>query len=95
MICAHCNTDTVEWIGPLADLGMHGTRCRSCGGMNCQRVDTPYPEEDGPCPSCRTGRLEYRRKGDCCCHINPPCSACTNAPLFCDACEWETEPADA
>jgi len=28
---------------------------------------------------------------NCSCHINPPCSACVDAPLYCPECEWEEE----
>lgn len=37
MICRHCHTDTVEWVGPLTDL--RGTRCRRCGETNCQAIE--------------------------------------------------------
>lgn len=43
-------------------------------------------EEGGVCPQCLEGTLEYVRHGDCSCHISPPCSACTDAPLTCDFC---------
>ena len=31
---------------------------------------------------------EYERKG-CSCHINPPCSSCTEARAFCPECDWQ------
>ena len=37
------------------------------------------------------GILEYVRQTSCSCHINPPCSACTDAPLVCGICEEEIE----
>lgn len=38
------------------------------------------------CPACSKGRLQYERQDPCSCHINPPCSACVDAPLTCDEC---------
>ena len=32
--------------------------------------------------------LVYKEVKGCCCHINPPCSACVKNPLVCDQCEW-------
>lgn len=49
------------------------------------------PVMDGLCPSCGLGRLSYHVV-DCACHISPPCSACTDAPLRCDACLDEFKP---
>lgn len=31
---------------------------------------------------------EYERRG-CSCHINPPCSACTEPRAFCSVCDWQ------
>ena len=39
------------------------------------------------CPYCGKGILEYVRPDNCCCHISPPCQACVDAPLVCDACD--------
>lgn len=89
MICRHCRTDTVEWVGPIADLGANGTRCRSCGRRNCQQE--PEPEEGDACPECRTVGLAFKPGGDCSCHIAPPCWACTNSRLTCDDCGWQGE----
>ena len=49
------------------------------------------PEEGDVCPHC-DGTLEYIREMGCSCHISPPCSACTNAPLTCPDCGWKYEP---
>jgi len=51
---------------------------------------TPPIEEGGPCPEpgC-DGTLEFPRVEGCCCHINPPCSACTDNKLTCTECHWE------
>lgn len=48
------------------------------------------PEEGDCCadPRC-SGRLAYIRRVDCSCHINSPCSACTDAPLACEICHEE------
>lgn len=35
------------------------------------------------------GVLAYRKSENCSCHINPPCSSCTNVPLHCPVCQWE------
>lgn len=43
-------------------------------------------EEGDICPDCLKGRFEYARKGECCCHIAPPCSACTDSVLKCNVC---------
>jgi len=40
---------------------------------------------DGNCTKC-SGELEYITEGCCSCHINPPCSYCTDAPLVCVDC---------
>lgn len=53
-------------------------------------------EEGDKCPQCLEGTVEYVRQHDCSCHISPPCSACTDAPLTCDCCgetfEDDTKP---
>lgn len=36
-----------------------------------------------------TGVIEEHPKGGCCCHINPPCSACTEPRGYCPECGWE------
>jgi hypothetical protein len=51
----------------------------------------PNAEEGVPCPSCSAGILAFRLDGDCCCHINPPCFACTEAKLACSSCGEEFE----
>ena len=35
------------------------------------------------------GIIEEHEKRGCSCHINPPCSACTEARGYCPVCEWE------
>ena len=40
---------------------------------------------DGCC-----GRMEIKPTENCCCHISPPCWGCTNAPLWCPECGWES-----
>ena len=49
-------------------------------------------EEGDRCrePKC-DGRFEFIRQGSCSCHINPPCSACTDAPLTCKECGHEPD----
>lgn len=51
-----------------------------------------YHEEGDKCPEtgCK-GVLKFIRQGSCSCHINPPCSACVDAPLTCPECGWEAE----
>lgn len=36
------------------------------------------------------GVLEAREKGGCSCHINPPCSSCTEAREYCPECGWDS-----
>jgi hypothetical protein len=45
--------------------------------------------EGDPCPSCCQGVMEYQTDGDCSCHINPPCSSCTDSVLRCSQCDYE------
>ena len=35
------------------------------------------------------GIIEEHERRDCSCHINPPCSACTEARAYCPECGWE------
>jgi hypothetical protein len=46
-----------------------------------------FYEESDRCPEggCN-GNFEYIREKSCSCHINPPCSACVDAPLTCNKC---------
>lgn len=37
------------------------------------------------------GIIEAREKESCSCHINPPCSACTQAREFCPVCDWDSQ----
>lgn len=78
MICSYCNTATVEWKGPMSAL-TH-TECSNCGRTNCQ-ITEPVEEGD-ECPHCGTG-VTFAEVEGCRCHIDPPCSACVNAPLEC------------
>jgi hypothetical protein len=47
-------------------------------------------DEGSPCPECRNGVLAFFSK-NCSCHVNAPCSSCTDAPLRCEGCKFETE----
>ncbi len=51
-----------------------------------------FPEEGDKCAenNCK-GVLLYPKVQGCSCHINPPCSACTNNMLVCPECGWEDE----
>jgi len=53
--------------------------------MICEEV---Y-EEGAPCPEegCK-GTLRELPSRNCSCHINPPCSSCTDAGYGCDKCTW-------
>ena len=42
------------------------------------------------CPDCKT-EMEQMAPENCSCHINPPCSACTDAPMFCVKCGYKEE----
>ena len=42
-------------------------------------------EEEELCNQCNVGFMRLHIEG-CSCHISPPCSACTSAPLICDKC---------
>ena len=46
-------------------------------------------EEGDECSQC-DGKMQIEVEG-CSCHISPPCSACTGAPLVCDSCGYEQE----
>lgn len=49
-----------------------------------------YFEEGDKCPEC-DGNFHYPPVENCACHINPPCSACTDNRLECDKCGYEPE----
>jgi hypothetical protein len=36
-----------------------------------------------------TGVIIHEVEGSCSCHINPPCSYCTDDSMYCDTCGWE------
>ncbi len=54
-----------------------------------------YFEEGDQCPTegC-DGILELEEHKGCSCHINPPCSNCTDRILLCPKCDWEGEKPD-
>ena len=54
-----------------------------------------YYEEGDKCPEkdC-SGNLVYLPTENCSCHINPPCSACTDKPLTCEKCGHEEDAHD-
>lgn len=43
--------------------------------------------------TCECGGIidEYEKEGCCSCHINPPCSYCTEQTAFCPDCGWSAE----
>lgn len=45
------------------------------------------PECKGRCPECK-GTMGYEPVENCYCHINPPCSNCTDNPLVCLECGY-------
>lgn len=49
-------------------------------GDLCNRI-----EHRVSCP----GIIQMHPPEGCCCHINPPCSACVSDRHFCPACGWE------
>lgn len=51
-----------------------------------------FPEQGDRCsqPDC-DGHIDYPPVVNCSCHINPPCSACTDRNLTCQECGWEDE----
>ncbi len=54
-------------------------------------MTTPLIDENSACPDECGGVLHYPKVDNCSCHINPPCSACTDITLTCDNCGWEQE----
>lgn len=50
-----------------------------------------FYEEGDKCPECEGGRLYYPPVRNCTCHINPPCSACTDKQLECYKCGYQPE----
>lgn len=50
-----------------------------------------FDEEGDTCPECKEGILRYSKAENCSCHINPPCSACTDRKLTCDKCGFAPE----
>lgn len=37
------------------------------------------------------GIIQEREKRSCSCHINPPCSACTEPRSYCEVCGWDAQ----
>ena len=37
------------------------------------------------------GIIHEREKRSCSCHINPPCSACTDPRAYCEVCGWDSQ----
>lgn len=48
-------------------------------------------EEGSKCSENCDGIIELKKADNCSCHISPPCSGCTDAPLYCPICHWEEE----
>lgn len=47
-------------------------------------------EEDSVCNRMGCGGIiELHPSDNCSCHINPPCTSCTDPRLFCTTCGWE------
>jgi hypothetical protein len=44
------------------------------------------------CSECSSENIETKPPENCSCHINPPCSSCTDAPLVCCDCGHEEKP---
>ncbi len=59
MQCRLCGKWEVGWVGPYGALT--GTKCKACGGENCQVVhcqDCERTDEHVHCPEC--GSTEHR-----------------------------------
>lgn len=39
--------------------------------------------------SCKGVIEEHEKEGGCSCHINPPCSYCTEPNAYCETCGWD------
>lgn len=50
-----------------------------------------FIEEGDLCPECKDSRIDWEEHPGCSCHINPPCSGCTDRRLVCSACDWRDE----
>jgi carbon storage regulator len=60
-----------------------------------ERRDKGWQLDEGSmCPQCNKAKLSYQKDGDCSCHNNPPCGACTNSFLACDNCGFEPQITD-
>lgn len=51
-----------------------------------------FIEEGDKCKACNEGLMEWPETENCSCHINPPCSACTDKVLTCSECGLKDEP---
>lgn len=72
----------------------YGCKCIKCvsGPIDEKQAVEPEPitlEEGDFCPVCAIGILEYSPVENCSCHINPPCSGCTDNNLKCLECGYE------
>lgn len=47
-------------------------------------------EEGQNCPECNKALMKFHVE-NCSCHISPPCSSCTDAPLMCQGCGYTYE----
>lgn len=47
-------------------------------------------EGEACCRNGCKGVIELEAKGDCSCHISPPCGACVNQAAFCPVCDWSS-----
>lgn len=50
-----------------------------------------YFEEGDTCPECGKGKFYFPPVENCSCHINAPCSACTDNKIECDECGYQPE----
>jgi len=80
--------------------GLGDLRCASCGGTGFRvtraraGLADPIPGDMEGEVCCRggcAGVIEVRPVENCCCHISPPCSSCTEPREFCAACGWEAK----
>jgi hypothetical protein len=55
-------------------------------------INDAFLEEGDSCPVCHHGKMDWPATKNCICHINPPCSACTDKKLTCQSCGYEDDP---
>ena len=86
-VCEQC-----EWVG----LPDEEYECPDCGDKpltdlrKLMTLKIKELEEGQRCPmfgNCE-GTMEYPKVENCSCHINPPCSACTENVLTCNYCGY-------